>query len=156
MTSSSGFDDDDDDPRRKEPTMTQGSTATENVATDNLEDFAEWRYEKAAARVVAVIEALRSLAAGVAPRARPAEPPPKRPATILPFPLIMGMATGAVVRERACARCAYYRPPVPDDFELLPGPPIGECRRRPPGARGWPDVKETDWCGSFEPDPTLQ
>lgn len=51
--------------------------------------------------------------------------------------------------KMTCEKCKWWSivnaiqisPSVPDD---------GECRRRAPGPKGWPDTLKTDGCGDYE------
>lgn len=46
-----------------------------------------------------------------------------------------------------CGQCRYFRTEAPS-------PPVdpsaGRCRRRSPGAMGWPGTTASDWCGDWD------
>ena len=53
-----------------------------------------------------------------------------------------------------CSCCRFFNPATPAPYvtsEWLRGRADGECRRRSPAIKGWPEVHAIDWCGQFAP-----
>jgi hypothetical protein len=67
------------------------------------------------------------------------------------LPQRIGVAGGAVpsflarvsapTRRDCCGACTFFTPR---------SSAIGQCRKRAPGASGWPPIAPDEWCGDFD------